>query len=206
MSVAVSVLGSTGKMGKKILELAESDPQFRVATAHSRAQPNLGEALSLCDVAIDFSLPPATREHLQAALAANKPMVIGTTGHSEEQKRDIEEAAKHIPILYSANFSFGIALCLDATARFAAALNDTWKIEIVETHHVHKKDTPSGTAKTFLAAMGKEVAIRSIREGEAIGEHTIIFECAEERIELKLARPTAAIRLQEARFSEQSFW
>src|ERR1700733_11029282 len=96
-----------------------------------------------------FSFPLATREHLQAALAANKPIVIGTTGHSDEQKRDIEEAAKRIPVLYSANFSFGIALCLDAAARFAKALNDTWKIEIVETHHVHKKDTPSGTAKTF---------------------------------------------------------
>ncbi|SRR5581483_10044859 len=184
MTISIAVLGSTGKMGKKILELARSDPEFSVTGAHSRQQPDL-EVISKCDVAIDFSSPLATLEHLASALLAGKPLVLGTTGHSPEEKRSIEEAAKKIPILYSANFSFGIALCLETAARFAKTLGDAWNIEIVETHHAHKKDSPSGTAHAFLNAIGQTVTVRSFRVGEVIGDHTIIFESNKERIELK---------------------
>lgn len=185
MTLAVSILGSTGRMGKRIIELCQNNSLFHMAGSHSRQQPDLQAALLKCDVAIDFSFHLATKEHLHAALLAGKPIVIGTTGHTPEEKQEIEEAAKTIPILYSANFSFGIAVCLDAAARFAKALNGTWNIEIVETHHAHKKDAPSGTAYAFSSAIGKDVAIRSIRSGEVIGEHAIIFESPEERIELK---------------------
>lgn len=185
MTIALSVLGASGKMGKKILELAHKDPLFVVVGVLTRTS-DLN--MSQCDVAIDFTSHEATHRHLEAAINSKKPLVIGTTGHSPEGRKAIEEAAKSIPILFSPNFSFGIALCLEAVKRFGAALYGSCTIHIIETHHVHKKDRPSGTAYAFAHASGgrtEEIVIHSIRTGEVIGEHTIIFECGHERIELK---------------------
>ena len=183
MTIALSVLGASGKAGKRILELASKDPEFVVVGALTRTSYL---DVSQCDVAIDFTSPEATQRHLEAAIESKKPLVIGTTGHSPEGRKAIEEAAKSIPILFSPNFSFGIALCLEAVARFGSALQGSCTIDIIETHHIHKKDQPSGTAYAFAqAAGGGNVKIHSIRAGEVIGEHTIIFECGHERIELK---------------------
>ena len=181
MTTALAILGASGKMGKRILQLAEQDPQFHIVGLGSRSQlPELGS----CDVAIDFTSPEATRHHLEAALRAKKPLVIGTTGHSPEQKNTIEKAAATIPILYSPNFSFGIALCLEAAMQMGKRLFGTCKIDIYETHHIHKKDRPSGTALAFAKAVGNG-DIHSVRSGEVVGEHTVVFECGHERIELK---------------------
>lgn len=174
MPIGLSVLGATGKMGKRILELAHKDPEFHIAGS----PPDLLK----CDVAIDFTVHEATKEHLQAALKAAKPIVIGTTGHSQEEIKEIEEASKSIPILYSPNFSFGMALCLDAASRFGRALYGDCTITIVETHHIHKKDSPSGTAIALAKAVGngrivtenaatlprskEEIVICSIRSGK----------------------------------------
>jgi 4-hydroxy-tetrahydrodipicolinate reductase len=182
MSIALTVLGTSGKMGKRILELARKDPEFVVVGALTRASDL---DMSQCDVAIDFTSHEATPRHLEAAVEFNKPLVIGTTGHSPEGRKAIEEAAKSIPILFSPNFSFGIALCLEAATRFGSALLGSSTIDIIETHHVHKKDQPSGTAYAFANAVGGKAVIHSIRTGEVIGEHTIVFECGHERIELK---------------------
>lgn len=193
MAIRIATLGATGKMGQRILKLAQQDPEFDITIAYAR-QKTLDvvtftdpfAALSECDVGIDFTFHTATKEHLEAALRASKPMVIGTTGHSVEEIKEIEEASKSIPILYSPNFSFGIALCTDAVSRIAKALGTACTIDIVETHHIHKKDSPSGTAIALANAIeGKKIAIQSIRLGETIGEHTVIFECGHERIELK---------------------
>jgi len=205
--MGLSVLGATGKMGKRILELALKDPEFHIISAFSRRQPEGAPpsdpltALLECDVAIDFTFHQATKEHLNAALKAGKPIVIGTTGHSQEEIKEIEEASGSIPILYSPNFSFGMALCLDAASRLGRALYRECTITIVETHHIHKKDSPSGTAFALAKAIGygrivtestaatprqkEEIVICSIRSGEVIGEHHILFECGHERIELK---------------------
>ncbi|MBI2812298.1 MAG: 4-hydroxy-tetrahydrodipicolinate reductase [Candidatus Melainabacteria bacterium] len=207
-------------MGRRILQLALKDSQFHIVggVARSDVHATIGSlvgdrclqapissdpqnAFAECDVAIDFTSHEATRDYLQAALATNKALVIGTTGHTPEGKKAIEDAAKIIPILYSPNFSFGIALCLEAVARFGKALYGTCAIDIIETHHVHKKDRPSGTAFAFAAAVGngrvslegssaqprrkEEIVVHSIRSGEVIGEHIIIFESGHERIELK---------------------
>lgn len=214
MTISLAVLGATGKMGKRILQLAIKDPLFHVVGAVARTDPAelekkspvaysqaSEEVIPQCDVAIDFTSHEATLLHLEAAVESQKPLVIGTTGHSLEAKKAIEESAKKIPILYSPNFSFGIALCLEAVSRFAKVLGGKSTIDILESHHIHKKDRPSGTAFAFAqaAAYGKtvvadesssprrkeEIAIHSIRTGEVIGEHTIIFECGHERIELK---------------------
>jgi len=208
MPIGLSVLGALGKMGKRVTDLALQDPELQLVSASVReikeemqslfsADPY--QALALCDVAIDFTSPAATESHLQAATLLKKPLVIGTTGHSEQEWKAIEEAAKSIPILYSPNFSLGVALCLEAIHRFAKALYGNCTIEITETHHIHKKDAPSGTALAFAKAVGQgkivlnkkteqkrdEIVICSIRAGEMIGEHVIVFECAHERIELK---------------------
>lgn len=216
MTIALSVLGATGKMGKRILQLALKDPQFHIVGATARAETvgaltseqgldiplssDPKTAIANCDVAIDFSSQEALLMHLEAALIAKKALVIGTTGHGVEGRKSIEEAAKTIPILFSPNFSFGIALCLEAAARLGKALYGTCTIDIIETHHVHKKDRPSGTALAFANAIGdgkvvlanaepprkkEEILIHSIRENDAIGEHVLIFECGHERIELK---------------------
>ena len=190
MAITITILGASGKMGTQIHQLALKDPQLHVICIARRSKSpesdhDLMSSLACCDVAIDFTAHEATARHLEAAMQGKKPLVIGTTGHTPEMVRAIEEAAKTIPILFSPNFSFGIALCLEAAARFARALNETCSVEIIETHHIHKKDKPSGTALAFAKAIGQEIAIHSIRSGEVIGEHLIIFECGHERIELK---------------------
>lgn len=202
MAIGIAVLGATGKVGSRIVDLAASDPQFSICQVASNLHRT--DPLSLlqnCDVAIDFTTAAATAKFLAAAEQASKPLVIGTTGHSPEMKKAIEISSQTIPILYSPNFSFGIALCIQAVASFGKALFGTCTIDIVETHHVHKKDSPSGTALTLADAIGngkkitahtssqprnkEEIVIHSIRSGESIGEHLIIFEWGHERIELK---------------------
>ena len=186
MAIQISVLGAKGKMGTRVLALAAEDPGVKIVCAYSRKDADLLGAFLKCDVAIDFTSPLATQEILSAALQTGKPLVIGTTGHSLEEKRAIEEASKVIPILYSANFSLGIALCLEAAAQFARALKPGCTIDIVETHHAHKKDAPSGTAIALANAAGADPkGICSLREGEVIGEHTLIFKWGQEKIELK---------------------
>ena len=183
--IRLSILGSQGKMGKRVHELALNDPEVCVARTYSRQDTDLESAFAACDVAIDFTSPQATLEHLNAALKAKKPLVLGTTGHSEKELKAIEIASQTIPILYSPNFSLGIALCMDTAQRISKALGSDCSIEILETHHVHKKDSPSGTALALASATGKEASISSIRTGEVIGEHTVIFKCGLERLELK---------------------
>ena len=214
MAIALSVLGASGKMGKRILHLALNDPQFQIVGGSSRNATegtlehligksgmhiphslNPETALTSCDVAIDFSSHEATRRHLEAAVAAKKALVLGTTGHSPDGLKAIEEAAKVIPILFSPNFSFGVAVCMEVAARLGKALYGSCSIEIIETHHVHKKDQPSGTALAFASAIKggetihlrkkEEIVIHSIRTAEVVGEHQLIFECGHERIELK---------------------
>lgn len=201
MTVALTILGASGKMGQKVLQLARQDPHFHIAGLCSRNKNDLLSALALCDVAIDFSSPDATAHHLEAALSAKKAVVIGTTGLSPQAKQAMENAARTIPILYSPNFSFGMALCLDAAARLGKVLFGRSAIDIHEAHHVHKKDRPSGTALALAKAIGngkiifenkgssprrdEEIIIHSTRSGETVGEHSLIFECGHERIEIK---------------------
>jgi 4-hydroxy-tetrahydrodipicolinate reductase len=204
MPLALAILGATGKMGKSLLSAIANDPDLsvvaEVARPHSQSEHSLQTALTLCDVAVDFSVQEAVIRHVQAALGAKKPIVIGTTGLLSEDWHVIEKAAHQIPIVHSANFSFGISLCLDIAANLANALFGISTIDIFETHHIHKKDQPSGTALSLACAIGKgkiitdttshprhpeEVAIHSIRSGETIGEHHLVFECGHERIEIK---------------------
>ena len=188
-SVRVLLVGSAGRMGKVIADLAKREPNIEIA-----AQCDLGDdvaaAMKNCDVAIDFSQPGAVEEICRAARQERRPLVIGTTGHSPEQRGVIEEAAKYLPIVFASNFSVGVNALFALTGKAAEILGTDFDLEIIETHHVMKKDAPSGTAKTLAEILkqarrsDQEIPTKSIREGEVVGEHTVIFSGTGERLEL----------------------
>ena len=222
MKIALSIVGATGRVGKRVLSLALEDEAFHIVGGFARkdsvcagqdlgsliSKPPIGAflhsrldaAIETADIAIDFSSPSLLSETLAAACQLKKPLVIGSTGHSEKGKELIMQAAREIPILFSPNFSLGIALCLETVALLAKNLYGSAFIDIIETHHIHKKDAPSGTAIALAKAVGngtvvegkseqprrkEEIIIHAVRSGEVIGEHVVIFECGSERIELK---------------------
>lgn len=223
MSIALSIVGATGRMGRSLLSVALKDPAFKVVSGIASARsPHVGKDLAaLLDetpigallestidpvfekahVVIDVSTSLATMDHLQKAIKYRKPFIVGSTGHKSEARLAIEAAGKEIPILYAPNFTLGISLCKQAIALFGKHLKGSSYVDIIETHHVNKKDAPSGTALSFAKALNygnicpgtaleqprskETVAIHSIRSGDVVGEHRIIFECAGERIEIK---------------------
>ncbi len=174
MSLKVTIFGATGRLGSSISNLAAVDPRFSL---HSEE----------IDVYIDASLPPGVPKHLDIALAAKRPIVIGVTGLGEDVHASFHKAAKTIPILYAPNFSLGVAL-LQRFAKFAAeAFHANADIDLIETHHVQKKDAPSGTALAIaknLKSIGKNPTLHSIRSGQTVGKHELILNTAEEQISL----------------------
>src|SRR5438094_2892440 len=185
--VRVLLVGAAGRMGKTVVDLAEADPKIDIV-----AQCDLGDpiepAMKNCDVAIDFSYRDAVSEICRTALNLRKSHVIGTTGHSQEQRRTIEKTAESLPIVFASNFSVGVNVLFWLSRKAAELLGPDFTPEIVETHHKMKKDAPSGTAKTLAevlkVARNSEIPIRSIREGDVVGKHTVIFSGPGERLEL----------------------
>ena len=188
-TVRVFLIGAAGRMGKTIVDLARADREIEIV-----AQCDLGDAIEpamqACDVAIDFSHADAITEICRAAMHCSKPLVIGTTGHSQKQRQTIQETARSLPIVLASNFSVGVNVLFWLTQKVAERFGHDFSAEIVETHHKTKKDAPSGTAKTLaevLKAARKienETPIQSIRKGDVVGEHTVIFSGPEERLEL----------------------
>jgi 4-hydroxy-tetrahydrodipicolinate reductase len=183
--VRVTLIGARGRMGQTIVDLARNDPKIEIV-----AQCDLGDAIEPaiknCDVAIDFSNSSAIEEICGVALQYRKALVIGTTGHSREQRELIEKMAKSLPIVFASNFSVGVNALFALTRRAAEILGSEFAPQIVETHHKMKKDAPSGTAKTLaeILKQAQEIPIESIREGEVVGEHTVSFVGPGERLEL----------------------
>ena len=185
--VRVLLIGAAGRMGKTIANLAATEPEVEIV-----ALCDLGDSIEArmiqCDVAIDFSQADATDEICRASLRHEKPLVIGTTGHSQEQRHFIEETARSVPIVLASNFSIGVNVLFWLTRKAAELLGSDFHPQIIETHHKMKKDAPSGTAKTLAevlkTAQKLEIAIQSIREGDVVGEHTVIFSGPAERLEL----------------------
>jgi 4-hydroxy-tetrahydrodipicolinate reductase len=220
--IKLGVSGALGKMGNRILALASQDSDFKIMLALERlGHPLLGEKtagievishwemIKDIDVLVDFTAPEATLEHLKHCLKFRKAVVIGTTGLLPQAKKEIAIAAKNIPIVFSPNMSIGVNLLFALTRQAAAQLTPEYKISMTEAHHIHKKDAPSGTAK-FLAQMIKEergevdVDIRSIREGEIIGDHEVVFESPVDTLVLRHSAKTRDIfvkgALQAAKF------
>jgi len=176
-------------MGRTVVDLAKADPKIQIV-----AECDLGDsieaAMQNCDVIVDFSHAGAIDEICRAASQHGKSLVIGTTGHSQEQRRIIEKAAESLPIVFASNFSIGVNVLFWLTRKAAELLGRDFSPEIIETHHKMKKDAPSGTAKTLadvlktVQKIQSEIPIQSIREGEVVGEHTVIFSGPGERVEL----------------------
>jgi 4-hydroxy-tetrahydrodipicolinate reductase len=187
--VRVLLIGAAGRMGKAISDLANGDSEIDVVGQCDLGDP-IEPAMKNCDVAIDFSNADSISEICAAALPHRKPLVIGTTGHSQGQRRMIEESAQSLPLVFASNFSIGVNVLFWLTRKAAGQLGSDFGAEIIETHHKMKKDAPSGTAKTLAELLKaakkteREIPIQSIREGDVVGEHTVIFSGPSERLEL----------------------
>jgi 4-hydroxy-tetrahydrodipicolinate reductase len=187
--VRALLVGAKGRMGKAIVDLAKGDPRIAIV-----AQCDLGDAIEPamkdCEVAVDFSHANVIEGICRAALQHRRPLVIGTTGHSAEQRRVIEELGKSLPIVFASNFSVGVNVLFSLTRKAAEILGPEFDLEIVETHHRMKKDAPSGTARTLAEILRTareldgQVPIQSIREGDVVGDHTVSFAGRGERLEL----------------------
>lgn len=185
----ILLIGANGRMGQAISESVKKEDGFEIAASCGRGD-EFGSAAGGCDVVIDFSQPDATEALCRACVEHKKPIVIGTTGHSAEQTGIIKTASANVPIVLAPNFSIGVNALFWLTRRAAGILGNGFDVEIVETHHRMKKDAPSGTAKMIAEILReeqkapRETPIQSIREGELVGDHTVIFSGAEERLEL----------------------
>lgn len=185
--VRVALIGARGRMGQTIVDLAKQDPKINIV-----GECDLGDAieraLKNCDVAIDFSNASAIDQICQAASQNQKALVIGTTGHSSEQRKLIERTSQSLPILLASNFSVGVNALFALTRRAAEILGSEFAPTISETHHIEKKDKPSGTAKTLAEILKEqlkiEIPIESVREGDVVGEHTVTLVGPSECLEL----------------------
>ena len=181
------LIGAAGRMGKTVREVAQNDPEIQIAGLCDLGD-SIEPTMKNCEVAIDFSQADSIDEIGRTASQHGKSLVIGTTGHSQQQRKIIEETAHLVPIVLASNFSVGVNVLFWLTQKAAKLLGSDFNPAIVETHHKMKKDAPSGTAKTLaelLKAVRKsEIPIQSIREGNVVGEHTVIFSGPAERLEL----------------------
>ncbi len=197
----IALVGAAGRMGQAIADVAASE------NAEIVAKSDLGDEIALAgaDVLIDFSHPDASRLICDAAIKSKVPLVMGTTGHSTKQRDEIAAAAKQIAVVFASNFSVGVNALFALTERAAKILGDDFDLEIVEVHHRMKKDAPSGTAKTLAGMLQRvrrtknlrhgregisgereksEIGIHSVRGGDVVGDHTVIFAGQGERVEL----------------------
>lgn len=203
---AIGIYGSLGRMGRTIADVIEDAGALNAGGVDARE--DCRPLAETADVLVDFSIPSALPEHLDAARRAGTPIVIGTTGLSARDHELIDEAAREIAVLQTGNTSLGVTLLGILVREAAERLGPDWDIEIVEMHHRHKVDAPSGTAILLgeAAAKGRDTTLNevrvdgraglvgarsegtigfaSLRGGSVIGDHQVIFAAEGERIEL----------------------
>jgi len=200
--IRISLFAPGGRMGQAIAAAARDDPGLVIDNDHG-------------DVLVDFSAPDALEESLERARSAAIPILVGTTGLDERADEAIAEAARQIAVLRAANTSLGVAILSDLVERAARVLGPDWDIEILEMHHRHKADAPSGTALALgeAAARGRGAPLRAergrdgtglrreegaigfaaLRGGTVAGEHDVIFAGKEERLILSHRAESRAI-------------
>ncbi|MCX5695095.1 MAG: 4-hydroxy-tetrahydrodipicolinate reductase [Candidatus Omnitrophica bacterium] len=200
--IKLGVAGVCGKMGRRIFELASFDKDFELALAlEKKGTPAIGkdigklkisstqDGLFLVDVLVDFTVPEATEANLDYVAKYKKALVLGTTGLSEAQIKKVEEVSGVVPVVFTPNMAIGVNVLFSILPDIAKRLGPDYSIEIVEAHHKTKKDAPSGTAKKLAAILNevskKAVPTHSVRLGDIVGDHTVIFCGNSERIEIK---------------------
>lgn len=230
MSTRVAIAGAGGRMGQALIEALRGDRELQLSAALEIAHgsflgkdvsgvkigADVGAALAASDVLIDFTRPEGALAHLRACRERGKAMVIGTTGFSAAQKKEIEEAAKTIPIAMAANFAVGVNALYQLAETAARILGEGYDVEIIEAHHRQKVDAPSGTALKLGDVVAKalnrnlsaverhgrhgepgarpaaEIGFHAVRGGDIVGEHTVLFAGIGERIELTVRSQSRA--------------
>jgi len=228
--VKIAIVGAAGRMGRTLIQACYENPRVELAAAFERPGSDAvgrdaGELAGLgplgipvtdagavargdFDVLVDFTLPEASVANVVACRAAGKAMVIGTTGLDAGQRQAIGDAAKDIAIVHAPNMSVGVNLCFKLLETAARVLGDEADIEIIEAHHRHKVDAPSGTAlrmgEVVAGVLGRDlkdcavygrqgrtgprdpntIGFETIRAGDIVGDHTVMFASAGERVEI----------------------
>ncbi|MBT3195844.1 MAG: 4-hydroxy-tetrahydrodipicolinate reductase [Candidatus Ruthia sp.] len=205
--IRIAVVGASGRMGQTIIEAINQNDKVSLGATLDKGD-DLSAALDQFDVLIDFTRPEATLEYLSVCQSSGKAMVIGTTGFSDEQLQVINDTANHVPIVFAPNMSVGVNLSLKLLDMAARVIGEDADIEIVEAHHRHKVDAPSGTAlkmgEVVANALGRDlstcavygregieeprdrqtIGFSTIRGGDVVGEHTVSFFMEGERVEI----------------------
>lgn len=202
----IIVAGANGRMGSLIVNLARAAGDIIVAGEAEENSP-LEKIVDKGDVIIDFTVHDAAVKNAQTALEHRKPIVIGTTGLSTKEEDVIKKASRRIPVVYAPNMSIGVNVMWKLVEKAARALLPQFRVDILEEHHVHKQDRPSGTAKKILdlvlaggnlsieedvlvyeekvpEKIGKPVSVGSVRKGEIVGNHTVRFVTQNEEVEI----------------------
>lgn len=226
----VAIVGVAGRMGSMLVRAVREADNLQLGAATERAESEfigqdagavagvgtlhvaiverLDRVLEDFDVVIDFTAPQATLSHLAICRLAGKPMVIGTTGFSETEKQQLQDAAAEIGIVFAPNMSVGVNLCFKLLEIAAKVMGDEADIEVIEAHHRHKVDAPSGTAlhmgEVIAQALGRDlrdcavygrqgytgprdaktIGFETIRAGDIVGEHSVWFALEGERVEI----------------------
>ncbi|SIT66269.1 dihydrodipicolinate reductase [Ectothiorhodosinus mongolicus] len=226
----VAVAGAGGRMGRTLIEAITAHPNLQLSAATEVSgssllgadageiagvgrldvviQESLIPQIEAFDVLIDFTRPESSLQHLEICRAAGKAVVIGTTGFDTLQKQQIAQAGESIALVFAPNMSVGVNLCLQLLATAAEVLGDEVDIEVIEAHHRHKVDAPSGTAlamgEVIAKALGRDlqecavygrqgitgersrqtIGFETIRAGDIVGDHTVLFAADGERVEI----------------------
>lgn len=226
----VGIIGASGRMGKALIDAVNQTEGLQVSAAIERPDSSLigadagelagigkvgvsvvgaiEEVVNDFDVLIDFTTPETTVHNLDVCVANNKKIIIGTTGFDDAGLAAIDQAAEKIAVIFAANYSVGVNLCLKLLAQAAEVLNEGYDIEVIEGHHRHKLDAPSGTALRMgqvvadtlgrdlkeCAVYGREgitgardpntIGFATVRAGDIVGDHTVLFATEGERVEI----------------------
>jgi 4-hydroxy-tetrahydrodipicolinate reductase len=203
----VVIVGSKGRMGEALLRLAARDPHLELVGGVDR-DDDIGAVIDRCDALIEFAHHAASPALAKLAAAKGKALVVGTTGHTSEERAAIAAAAQRVPVVFAPNFSVGVNLLFYLTQIAAETLGPGYDQEVVEMHHRHKLDAPSGTARRLaeilaraaggtyddLVRHGREgevgarpekiIGMHALRGGDVVGDHTVYFATDGERLEL----------------------